>query len=448
MTVAVRFAPSPTGRLHVGNARTALITWLFARRQGGTALLRIDDTDAGRSREDLVGAIDADLAWLGLDWDRRARQSDRLDLYRAAVDRLVAEGRLYPCYETPDELALMRRLLAQRRLPPIYDRGALALSDADRARLEAEGRRPHWRFRLDPAPIEWHDLVRGPVRFDGADLSDPVVVREDGRPLYHLCSVIDDRDFAITHVVRGEDHVANTAAHIQMFQALGAAPPAFAHVPLLADAGGAPLSKRLGSLTLAVLRDERGLEAAALTSLLARLGTADPIEPFDGLDPLIEGFDFAHIARSTPRFDLEELERLNARILHRVPFERVAGRLAVRGQGDIPPAFWDAVRENLTRLDDVADWWGMTQADIRFTDRLSPEDRDFVAAAAAHLPDDPWDETVWDRWIPAVKTATGRRGRALFRPLRLALTGREDGPELRRLLALMARARVRDRLTA
>ena len=446
MTVAVRFAPSPTGRLHVGNARTALLTWLFARKQGGTTWLRIDDTDADRSDDGLVAAIDEDLAWFGLDWDRRARQSERLDLYRAAIDRLIADGRLYPCYETAEELALKRSLLAQRRLPPIYDRAALALGDADRARLEAAGRRPHWRFRLDHAPIAWSDLVRGPVVFQGGDLSDPVVVREDGRPLYHLCSVVDDRDFAITHVVRGEDHVANTAAHVQMFQALGAEPPVFAHLPLLADAGGAPLSKRLGSLTLQHLRDAAGLEPMALASLLARLGTADPIEPFDGLAPLVAGFDFTHIGRAAPRFDLDELMRLNARIIHRLPFARVAGRLAARGLDAITPAFWDAVRDNLTRLDDAVDWWRMTQGESRFTDRLTPEDRAFVAAAAAYLPAAPWDETVWDRWIPAVKAATGRRGRALFRPLRLALTGREDGPELRALLPLMERRRVVDRL--
>ena len=441
---AVRFAPSPTGLLHVGNARTALITWLWARHSGGTALLRLDDTDAERSTEAFAEAIERDLAWLGLDWDRRARQSDRADRYVAAIAGLKEAGDLYPCYETPEELALKRKQQLQRRLPPLYDRAALHLTADDRRRLEAEGRRPHWRFRLVHEAIEWADLGRGPVHFHGADLSDPVLIREDGRPLYHLCSVLDDIDFGITHVVRGEDHVANTAAHVQMFRALGAEPPAFAHLPLIVDAEGKGLSKRLGSLSLAHLRDDAGLEPMAVASLLARLGTADPIEPFASLAPLVDSFSFDRFARAAPKFDLEELQRLNARILHETAFDDVAGRLAARGLGGADEVFWQAVRPNLTRLSDVDTWWQVVAGAVpAFTDDL-----ELARIAAETMPAEPWDHETWGRWTGALKATSGRKGRALFRPLRLALTGREGGPELRLLLPLIGRARAAARLTA
>lgn len=442
MSVAVRFAPSPTGLLHVGNARTALVTWLFARRHGGSFLLRLDDTDRERSSDAFADAIERDLAWLGLVWDRLARQSDRADRYAAAIARLQQSGRLYPCYETPEELALKRRAALTAGRPPIYDRAALALSPEDRATLEAAGRKPHWRFRLDPGPIAWDDPVRGPVRFAAEDLSDPVVVREDGRPLYHLCSIVDDIDFAISHVVRGEDHVTNTAWHVQMIAALGAAPPVFVHLPLLADAAGEGLSKRLGSLSLASLRDEEGLEPMALVSLLARLGTADPVEPVARMEPLIQGFDFSRFGRATPRFDPEELLRLNARLLHLLAYDEVAERLAELGHGAVDKPFWEAVRPNLTRLAEIGDWWRIAR------DPLVPvvEEPDYLTQAAALLPAAPWTTATWEHWIAAVKQATGRKGKALFRPLRLALTGREAGPELKALLPLLGPDRTRARL--
>lgn len=440
--IVTRFAPSPTGLLHVGNARTALIAWLFARRGGGRFVLRFDDTDTERSERTYVDAIRRDLAWLGLDWDAEVRQSERLTAYRAAIDRLKAAGRLYPCYETPDELALKRRSQLQQNRPPIYDRAALALTDADRARLEAAGRRPHWRFLLAHAPIAWNDMVRGLVRFEGRDLSDPVILREDGRPLYHICSVVDDIAFDMSHVVRGEDHVANTAAHIQMTEALGAAPPAFAHLPLLADAAGKGLSKRLGSLTVQSLREEEGLEPMALVSLLARLGTADPVEPQTRLAPLVERFDMSRFGRATPRFDPEDLKRLNPQILHQLDFQDIAGRLPEIGLADLDRAFWEAVRPNLTILADLADWWRVARGPV--TPQI--EEPAFAAEAAAALPEEPWDTETWSHWVEAVKARTGRKGKALFRPLRLALTGRDSGPELKALLPLIGRARSRARL--
>ena len=442
MSVVTRFAPSPTGLLHVGNARTALVAWLFARHAEGRFLLRLDDTDTERCRPEFADAIERDMAWLGLAWDEKVRQSDRTTLYDAAIDRLKADGRLYPCYETPEELSLKRKSLLSRGLPPIYDRAALALSEADRTDLEAQGRRPHWRFKLEHAAIEWTDLVRGPVHFEGRDLSDPVLIREDGRPLYHIGSVVDDIDLGITHVVRGEDHVANTAMHVQLIRALGAEPPEFAHLPLLADAAGKSLSKRLGSLGLQTLREEEGLEPMAIASLLGRLGTSDPVEPLPDLETLVATFDFAKFARGTPKFDPEELGRLNARLLHETSFALVAERLAALGLTDIDAEFWNAVRPNLNRLADVTDWWQVAKGPIEPV----IDDPGFLAEAVGLLPPEPWDQETFREWTSAVKTATGRGGKALFRPLRLALTGREQGPELKALLPLIGRDAVLERL--
>ncbi len=426
----------------MGNVRLALVNWLFARKHGGSFLLRMDDTDEERSRPEHALGIEADLSWLGLAWDRFARESDRYARYEEAAIALRAAGRLYACYETPEELNLRRASLVSQGRPPIYDRAALRLTDADRARLEAEGRRPYWRFRLDHVPVAWEDLVRGPVRFEGDDLSDPVVIREDGRPLYTLTSVVDDADFAITHVVRGEDHVANTAVQIQLWQALGAPVPAFAHLPLLTDAAGQGLSKRLGSLSVDSLREDEGIEPMALASLLAKLGTSDPVEPRLSLDELAVEFDMAKVSRATPKFDVEELRRLNARVLHLLPFEAVRDRLEGLGMAGADARFWETVRPNLSRLSDAGEWWAVTHAPVAPV----AEDPGFLAEAAALLPPEPWDDATWAAWTDAVKARTGRKGKALFLPLRHALTARDHGPELKTLLPLIGRARALRRL--
>lgn len=443
MTVAVRFAPSPTGRLHVGNLRLALVNWLFARRHGGSFLLRMDDTDAERSEEVYAQGIEADLRWMGLDWDRYARQTDRLARYDAVADELRAAGRLYPCYETPEELSLKRAGLVSQGRPPIYDRAALRLTDEDKARLEGQGRKPHWRFKLEHEPVEWTDGVRGPQRFHGRDLTDPVLIREDGHPLYTLSSVVDDADLAITDIIRGEDHVTNTAVQIQIFQAIGAAVPRFAHLPLLTDAAGQGLSKRLGSLSIGSLRDDEGVEALALAGLLAKLGTSDPIEPRASLAELVAEFDIAKVSRSTARFDAEDLYRLNARVLHVLPFAAVRPRLEALGlTGVEEEAFWLTVRPNLSKLADAREWWEVTHAPV------TPviEDAEMLAAASDLLPAEPWDETTWGAWTAAVKDATGRKGKGLFHPLRLVLTARDKGPELKNLLPLIGRDRALARL--
>ena len=437
MTLKVRFAPSPTGLLHVGNARQALVNWLFARAQGGRYLLRIDDTDTERSTAAFAAAIEADLRWLGLDWDEKAVQSERLDRYAAAAERLKAAGRLYACYETPEELGLKRKVALSAGRPPSYDRAALALSDTDKAKLEAEGRRPHWRFKLAPGEIAWDDLVRGAVSFQGENLSDPVLIREDERPLYTLTSVVDDIELAVTHILRGEDHVANTAVQAQLFEALGGRVPIFGHLSLIAGAGGEALSKRLGSLSLASLRDS-GLEAMTLNSYLARLGTPDPIEPFADLQALAEGFDIARFGRATPKFAPAELEHLNARLLHVTPFEKVADRLPAGFDAEL----WLAVRPNLTRLAEAEAWLAICRGPVV----PQIEDAAFAREAAELLPLEPWDETTWGAWTGAVKQATGRKGKALFLPLRLALTGLDHGPELKALLPLIGHDRAAARL--
>jgi glutamyl-tRNA synthetase len=442
MTVTTRFAPSPTGTLHVGNLRTALHNWMYARAHGGRFLLRLDDTDRARSEERYVESIRADLAWLGLAPDGEERQSARFDRYEARFAELVASGRVYPAYETAQELELKRRVLLGRGLPPVYDRAALALDDAERARLEGEGRRPHWRFRLDhDRPITWDDLVRGAQRFDPALLSDPVVRREDGSWLYLLPSVIDDIDLAVTHVVRGEDHVSNTAAQLQMFEALGAAPPAFAHEALLTGAEG-KLSKRLGSLGVAHFR-EAGVEPQALVALLARIGTSDPVEPFVDVEPLLRSFDFGRFGRAPARFDEAELAQLSARIVHQLPFATVAHRLP----DGMTAAAWEAIRPNLPTVDEAADWWSVVEGPVT-PPAFSDEDRAYLAQAAETAAQIDWGADPWHALTGALKQAAGRKGRALFLPLRQALTGRDHGPDMAALLPLIGREATIARLAS
>ena len=434
----LRFAPSPTGLIHVGNLRQALVNWLYARARGGRFLLRIDDTDSERSTAEYATAIEEDLAWLGLTWDEKAVQSQRLNRYAAAAKRLKQAGRLYACYETPEELGLKRKVALSAGRPPIYDRAALALSDDETAALEAEGRRPHWRFKLDHSAIAWEDLIRGSVAFEGENLSDPVLIREDGRPLYTLTSVVDDIELEVTHILRGEDHVANTAVQVQLFAALGGGVPVFGHLSLIAGAGGETLSKRLGTLSVAALRAQ-GLEAMTLTCYLARLGTPDPVEALQSLDALVAGFDLSRFGRATPKFDPRDLEHLNARIIHGMAFETAAARLP---EG-FDAALWEAVRPNLTWLSEARVWQTICRGPV------APviADAAFARQAAELLPPEPWDETTWQAWTGAVKAATGAKGKALFLPLRQALTGLDHGPELKALLPLIGRARALARLS-
>ena len=438
--IVTRFAPSPTGRLHVGNIRTALVNWLFARQNGGRFLLRLDDTDRQRSTEAYAEAIRSDLDWLGLRPDAEVRQSDRMALYEAAFERLRAAGRIYPAYETADELDIKRKVQLSRGLPPVYDRAALNLSDDDRAALEADGRRPHWRFRLDTAAeTGWTDQVRGPSHVDPASLSDPVVRREDGSYLYMLPSVVDDIDMGITHVVRGEDHVTNSGVQVQMFAALGAGAPAFAHLSLLTGAQGGKLSKRVGSMGVDELRGQ-GFEAGAVTSFLARIGTSQPVVPVPDLNILAKDFDFSAFGRAAARFDPEELAHLNAKLVHILPYDQVADRLP-QGMNE---AAWSVLRPNLNTVSDAADWWQVVTGPLTMAPQ--PAERDFLIAARDALTDLGWGDDIWKRWTADVKGRTGRKGKTLFQPLRLALTGREQGPDMSALVRLIGREAALQRL--
>ena len=435
MSVVTRFAPSPTGRLHVGNIRTALHNYLFAKRHGGRFLLRIDDTDRERSREEFVDAIHDDLDWMGLNPDAEVRQSDRFDLYEREFQRLKSVGRVYACYETPEELELRRKVLLGRGLPPVYERKP----DDDPT---PEGRKPHWRFRLDhDAPIGFSDLVRGPQRFDPKLLSDPVVRREDGSWLYLLPSVIDDVDLGVTHIVRGEDHVTNSAAQIQMFEALGATPPAFAHEALLVAAEG-KLSKRLGSYGAEHLREE-GVEPMAMLSLLARIGTSKPVEPIASLDELARGFDFAFFGRAPAHFDPHDVELLNARLLHNLDHSAVADRLPAEAEEED----WLLLRPNLERLSDFAPWFEVLRGDVDVPE-LAHDERLLMKDAAGIVEGLPWDSEPWKALTSELKTVSGKKGRELFHPLRLALTGRDSGPEMAGLVARMGKDRTIQRLKA
>ncbi|MDZ7712809.1 MAG: glutamate--tRNA ligase [Rhodovibrio sp.] len=439
--ITVRFAPSPTGYLQLGNARTALVNWLFARQQGGAFLLRLDDTDQARSDAAYVEAIREDLTWLGLNWDREFRQSDRHERYQEALRQLEADGSIYPCYETEEELEAKRKAQAARRQAPVYDRAALKLSEADKRAYEAEGRRPHWRFKLEGGPVTWDDEVRGRQSVQAGSISDPVLIRADGRPLYTLTSVVDDHDSGVTHVIRGEDHVTNTAAQIQLFHALGGAAPAFAHLPLLLDAGGEKLSKRTQGLSLREIRADE-VEAMALNSYLAKLGTPDPIEERQSMNALIEEFDLARMGRGAPKYDGDELMRLNARLLHETDYATVRTRLEALGLDDADRDFWETVRPNLTRLSEAKQWYQVCRGEVE----PIVEEPAYLATAAELLPLEPWGETTWQQWTTALKERTGRKGKALFLPLRKALTGMERGPELAHFLPLIGREKARKRL--
>ncbi len=437
MTI-LRFAPSPTGRIHIGNARTAILNWLMAQKTGGQFILRYDDTDVARSKTEHAEAIAADLDWLGIKPAQVEYQSKRFDKYHAAAETLRASGHLYACYESADELDRRRKRQLARHQPPIYDRAALKLTAEDRAKLEAEGRKPHWRFKLEHTTVEWTDLIRGPQHIDTATLSDPVLIREDGSYLYTLPSVVDDIEFGITHVIRGEDHVVNAAVQIEITRALGGAIPAYAHHSLLTGADGAGLSKRLGSLSIGAMR-ENGLEAMAVVSIAALLGTSDSIHPCADYKELVEGFDLAKLSRAPARFDEAELNHLNAKLLHMLPWSAVTDRL---GYGSEP--FWLAVHGNLEKLSDAKAWHEIIAGSI--TPVVAAEDRSFVSEAARSLPAEPWDSTTWKTWTDALKLATDRKSKQLFMPLRLALTGLDHGPELAALLPLIGRQKTMDRL--
>lgn len=430
-----RFAPSPTGHIHVGNLRTALMNYLIARKAGGSFILRLDDTDRERSKQEYADGIQRDLEWLGLTWDRIERQSDRLDRYAEAADQLRAAGRLYEVFETPTELDLKRKKQLNMGRPPVYDRAGLGLSDDQKAALRAEGREGYWRFKLDQDRIEWPDGIIGDVSIDAASVSDPVLIRADGQVLYTFASSVDDVDMGVTDIVRGADHVTNTATQIQIMQAMGGTPPRFAHHSLLTGPQGEELSKRLGTLSLRDLR-ERGVAPEALLSLMARLGSNQPVALRLSLDELAEGFDLSQFGASPTKFDAEDLWPLTRERNQHLPFDAVADRIAAMGvPAEVAPQFWAVARQNITRLDDLDGWWTLMRDGA--TPVIDAEDADFVRQALDMLPPRPWTAATWGDWTGAVKAATGRKGKGLFMPLRKALTGMDHGPEMAELMPLL-----------
>ncbi|MEM5584130.1 glutamate--tRNA ligase [Roseibium sp. AS2] len=452
MTVTVRFAPSPTGHIHIGNSRPALYNWLFARKMGGQFILRFDDTDVARSRQEFAESIENDLRWLGIDPDRIERQSDRLAGYDVAAQKLKDAGLLYPCFETPDELE--RRRSRQRALgrPPVYDRAGLKLDDDDRAALEVEGRKPHWRFLLpnhDGDPFEtrrtdvaWSDLCRGDQAIDLSSMSDPVLIRADGSYLYTFTSIVDDIEMAVSHIIRGEDHISNTAVQIAIFEAMGAAAPVFGHHNLLTTPDGEGLSKRKGALSIGSLR-EAGVEPMAVASLAVLTGTSQAVEPVQTMDLLVEKFDLTSVSRSSAKFDPEELKGLNARLVHGLPFAAVSDRLANLG---IRPSaeFWETVRGNCEIVADARQFWQVVVGPVE--SRVEDEDRDFIASARALLPEGEITPETWGAWTSALKAQTGRKGKGLFMPLRRVLTGMDHGPDMKAMLPLIGRQNILDRL--
>ena len=446
--ITVRFAPSPTGYMHIGNLRTALLNYLYAlsaKEQSGedfTFVLRMDDTDTERSKPEYEQAVYEDMRWLGIPWNRLEHQSRRLERYNQVLEDFKRRGLVYACYETAEELEYKRRRQRARGLPPVYDRAGLKLTDADKAKLEAEGRKPHYRFMLEHREVSWNDMVRGHCSYNGAHLSDPIIVREDGTFPYMLPSVIDDADFGITHVIRGEDHVTNTAVQIQMFEALGAKPPMFGHPPLLTGREG-KLSKRLGSLSSRELR-EQGIEPMTIACLLARLGTADPVVVCHDWEELAKHFDLTRFGRAQPHFDTEDLFKLNPRVVRSMPSDAVNARLRERGEKEVSADFWAAISPNIDKIADIAEWEKICYTDEVF--ELNGDDRAFCRHAAELLPQGGFDETTFQTWIAVVKEKTGRKGRDLFHPIRLALTGREQGPELKMLLPVLGREKTLARL--
>ncbi len=432
MSTITRFAPSPTGWIHVGNLRTALMNWMIARKSGGTFILRLDDTDQERSKAEYADGIMQDLDWLGLHWDRVEKQSLRFDRYREAADQLRTAGRFYECFETPVELDLKRKKLLNMGRPPVYDRASLALTDAERTAMRAEGRDGYWRFQLDQNRIEWPDGILGPISIDAASVSDPVLIRADGQILYTFASSVDDIDMGVTSIVRGADHVTNTATQIQIMQAMGGTPPDFAHHSLLTGPQGEALSKRLGTLSLRDLRAQ-GVEPMALLSLMARLGSSQPVELATNHDDLIAGFDLASFGSAPTKFDAEDLFPLTRAHVRALPLSAVTDRIRALGVPDTQAAaFWEITRESITVQADLGAWW--TVMDHGAEAQVDAEDEDFVTQALEMLPPTPWTPTTWGDWTNAVKSATGRKGRPLFRPLRRAMTGREDGPDMATLM--------------
>lgn len=437
----VRFAPSPTGHLHIGNFRTALVNFLFARKNNGHFMLRIDDTDLERSLIEYENAIKEDLSWMNIGWDSLEKQSSRLSCYDNALQILLNKKRAYPCFETADELSLKRKSQLSSGKPPIYDRSSLKLSDSEIADLKSKGKKPHYRFLLNHVDVNWDDLVKGKSKYNMSNLSDPVILREDGRVIYTLASVVDDIDFAVTDILRGEDHMTNSAAQIQLFEALGSLAPRLGHLSLLTDISGSGLSKRLGSLSLRDLKKE-GFQPLAIASLLSRIGTSDSTEISTELNEIITNFDINKFGKSKPKFDKVELSALNSKFFQLIDFENIFDDLK-KINIHITKEFWYLIRGNIKTLNDVNFWWNVVYGNIK----TIKDSEEFTNLAIKTLPKKDFDKNTWSIWTSLIMKESGRKGKDLFKPLRLCLTGQSNGPEMASLVFIMGRDKVIERLS-
>ena len=440
MTVITRFAPSPTGLLHLGNIRTALINWLYARTHNGKFILRIDDTDQERSKDEYISKIKYDLEWLGIDYDDTFNQSSRFERYREQFEKLKADGRIYPCYETPEELERKRKLQMASGGKQVYDRSSLSLTDEEKRAYEDDGRKPHWRFLLQTERLKWNDLLKGELDIDLTSLSDPVLFREDGVPLYTFSSAVDDIDYNITNVIRGDDHTSNTAVQIEIINAIDKNKITFAHHALLKASSGDKLSKRDNVISIDSFR-KSNLEPLAILSLLATIGTSQSIELKDSLNQIISEFKIETISTSPGRIEIDVLNALNKKQVQKLNFDDVSERLKNIDE-KIDEKFWNTIRSNLETVEGIKQW-----SDIVFDSKLiEAEDKEYIKSAIELIPDDPWDENTWELWTSAIKEKTGRKGKELFLPLREAFTGMKHGPEMKLLIQLIGREKILERV--
>ena len=440
MTTVSRFAPSPTGLLHLGNIRTALINWLYARTNNGKFILRIDDTDLERSKDEYISQIKYDLDWLGIDFDETFNQSSRFDRYREQFEKLKADGRIYPCYETPEELERKRKLLIAAGGKQVYDRSAMELTDQQKKDYEAEGRKPHWRFLLKTERMKWDDLLKGEIDIDLTSLSDPVLFREDGVPLYTFSSAVDDIDYGITNVIRGDDHTSNTAVQVEIINALDQNKITFAHHALLKASSGDKLSKRDNVISISSFR-EANMEPISILSLLATIGTSNSIELKDNIDQIKSEFKLSTISTSPGRIEIDVLNALNKKQVQKYNFSEIEERLKKIDE-KIDQKFWETIRGNLNVVEDIKQW-----TDIVFnSETIKPSDKDYIKIAMELIPDDPWNDETWGLWTSAIKEKTGRKGKDLFLPLREAFTGLNHGPEMKLLIQLLGREKIIERV--
>ncbi len=439
--MVLRFAPSPTGLLHVGNLRTAIINWLFAKKHDYDFLLRIDDTDDTRSKKEYVDFIEEDLKWIGLEWSLKYAQSDRLGAYDDAFNYLKSNNLIYRCFETDEELSLKRARQRSAGLPPVYDRSSLRISKDKIIQYESEGRSSYWRLKLPDKPIIWKDKIYGEVRFDSKSYSDPVIIRADGRYLYTITSVVDDIYSKVSNIIRGSDHLTNSGIQIYLFQALGSKAPNFFHHSLMTSADGEPLSKRIGSLSIRGIR-ESGIEPEVLLNYLTFVGDITNQSEFYEISELAKNFDAQKLSKSNAPFDERLLKEVNSGFLQQQNYDFFKKKSDLLGLKQVPKEFWGAVKNNIKVFDEIKDWTEVIYGNIQPV----IDDPEYINLALNLIPEVDFNELSWQNWTETIKEKSGRKGKKLFMPLRLSITGKDFGPEMAKLLPLIGKEKTLSRL--